>query len=101
MATKDPAKRSLGDYANLPGSPLEEIEGQEVTVAKIEITTRRLRDNPDAPFALITLENGTMYHTWSAFLIEKLEQVPGEALPCPATFEQVVTANKRKVWTVN
>lgn len=100
MADKDPAKRTLGSYANLPGSPLEEIADQEVTVAKIEITTRRLRDNPDAPFALITTDDGTQYHTWSAFLIEKLEQVPGDALPCPATFRQITTANKRQVWTV-
>lgn len=97
---KDPAKKTLGVYANLPGSPLEEIEGQEVTVAKIEITARRLRDNPDAPFAVITLDDGTMYHTWSAFLIEKLEQIPGDALPGVTTFNQITTANKRKVWTL-
>lgn len=99
-AAPDPAKKTLGVYANLPGSPLEEIENQEVTVAKIEITTRRLRDNPDAPFAVITLADGTMYHTWSAYLIEKLEQIPSDGLPGETTFKQVKTANKREVWTL-
>lgn len=93
-------RKTLGSFANLPGSPIEEIEGEEVEIAKIEITTRRLRDDPDAPFAILTTTDGTMYHTWSRFLIEKLEQVPGEELPLPATFTKTKTANGREVWTV-
>jgi len=97
--TKAPA-RTLGSYANLPGDPLESIEGQEVTIEKIEISERRLRDDPNAKFAVLTLEGGSQVHTWSAFLIEKLEQIPGEALPGKTTFRQTETANRRMVWTL-
>lgn len=95
-----PVKRTLGAYANLPGQPIEEIEGQEVTVARIEITTRRFREDPDHPFAIITLQDGDMYHTWSAFLIEKLEQIPADALPGQTTFEKVKTDKGRMVWNL-
>lgn len=98
MADKKP---TLGSYANLPGEPLEGIEGQEVTVAKMEFTRRRLRDDPEAPFVVITLDDGREFHSWSAFLIEKLEQVPGDALPASTTFSQIETANRRKVWTLS
>lgn len=94
------AKPTLGSFANLPGSPLEDIAEQEVEVAKLEFSTRRLRDNPEAPFVVITLTDGSQYHSWSAFLIEKLEQVPGDALPASTTFRQIETAQKRKVWTL-
>lgn len=104
MATgTDPAEapKTLGAHSGLPGDPLEAIEGKTVTVTRIEITTRRLRDNPDAPFAVITLDDGSTYHTWSAFLIDKLEAIPADALPGVTTFHQVVTAAKRKVWTLD
>lgn len=106
MANRNPQETApderpgLGSYSNLPGDPLEVIEGERVMVVQIEITQRRLRDNPNANFALLTLDTGQIVHTWSQFLIEKLEQVPANALPAPATFRQIETANRRKVWTV-
>lgn len=97
----EPTKGSrLAAYAGLPGEPLEEIEGKEVTITKISISTRRLRDDPDAPFAVITLADGSEYHSWSAYLIDKLAAIPEDALPGQAKFVQVTTANKRKVWTI-
>lgn len=98
-AQKD-EKPTLGSFSGLPGDPLEAIEGVPVVVAEIQLSTRRLRDDPNAPFAVIVLEDGSEYHTWSAFLIDKLGAVPAEALPGKTTFTQVVTANKRKVWTM-
>lgn len=98
-APKEPPK-TLGAYSGLPGEPLEAIEGIAVTVAEIEITTRALRDVKDAPFAVITLDDGRTFHTWSPYLIDKLQAVPPEALPGQTTFMQETTAAKRKVWTM-
>lgn len=95
-----PERKTLGSYVDLPGEPLDTVENESVVVTEITITKRRLRDNADAPFAIIKLDDGRELHTWSPYLIEKLEQVPAEALPGPTTFKQEVTANKRKVWVM-
>lgn len=98
-ATPD-GEETLGRFANLPGLPLEEIKGQRVNITKLEFERRPFRDDPDAPFALITLDSGEVYHTWSKHLIEKLEMIPADALPGVTTFKTVTTANKRQVWTL-
>lgn len=101
MAQVDEPKQTLGSFSGLDGQPLEVIEGEPITIIKITIGKRRLRDNPDAPYAVIIAEGGDVYHTWSEYLIERLAQIPVNALPGETVFRKVVTANKRSVWTLD
>ena len=96
-----PAKGTLGSYSGLDGQPIEELEDQPVVIARITIERRRFRDDPNAPYAVIVTEDGAVYHTWSAFLIEQLAAVPLDALPGATVFRKVTTANKRQVWKMD
>lgn len=100
-APEAPKKQTLGAYSGLDGQPIEELRDQEVTIARITIERRRFRDDPEAPYAVIVLEDGSVYHTWSAFLIEQLAAVPESALPGETVFRLVKTKNNREVWKMD
>lgn len=102
MAATEPARKAtLGSYSGLDGQPIETIEGEAVTIVSIHIEKRRFKDDPAAPYAVITLDDGQVLHTWSAFLIEQLAAVPDDALPGETVFRKVTTANKRQVWKMD
>jgi hypothetical protein len=96
-----PVKQTLGSYSGLDGQPIETIEDQLVTVTGIRIEKRRFKDDPQAPYAVITLADGQVLHTWSAFLIEQLAAIPDDALPGETVFRKVTTKNNREVWKMD
>jgi hypothetical protein len=99
MATiPTPERASVGSYSGLDGSELDNIRDQEVDIARVEIGTRRLRDDPEHPYAIIVLTDGQVFHTWSTYLIEQLAAVPDNAFPVPTTFRKVKTDKNREVW---
>lgn len=95
------SRPSLGSYAGLDGQPLDLIEGQLVTVAKIDVGVRRLRDDPQHAYAVIVLDDGQVFHTWSEYLCEQLSAVPLNALPGETTFRKIKTDKKREVWKMD
>jgi hypothetical protein len=98
--TPDPAPvtKTLGAYSGLDGQPIDAIQDQPVVVAKVDVMTRRLRDDPEHVYAIVVLDDGQVFHTWSEFLCEQLAAVPLDAFPVPTTFRKVTTAAKREVW---
>ena len=100
-STESSSRPTLGSYAGLDGQPLDSIEGKEVEVKEIQVSTRRLRDDPNHAYAVIVLTTGEVFHTWSEFLCEQLAAVPRNALPGKTTFRKVTTDKRREVWKMD
>lgn len=98
MATT--ARKGLGDLAQSIGDNLDDIENQPVTVTAISIDRRSL-DSEMRDIAIIEIEGGKRYHTWSPYLVEKLTAISPDDLPAQGVFRRVDTRSGNRVWTVD
>lgn len=82
------------------GELLDKIAGQDVTVASVLFDPRNGKKGP-YELAVITLADGSVYHTGSAVVVERLRNV--SRFPVVAKFEQVASASNpgQKYWTVS
>jgi hypothetical protein len=88
MAT---AKRAAS-FAPGIGKNLTDILDKDVVVTKAWIGERTYEGEP-RPIVLITLDNGDVYHAWSASLADKVAEIPEDQYPL--TFKFVKNATRR------
>lgn len=72
------------------GKSLTEILGSDVVVTKAWIGERTY-DGELRPIVIITLDNGEMYHAWSASLADKISEIPESEYPLTFKFVKVPT----------
>jgi hypothetical protein len=98
-----PRKR-VGDYNPdvETGEVLDGIEDKEVTIASVAFDPRTGKKGPYI-LAIITLDDGSVFHTGGAVVVERLGAIPPEDFPVLATFSMVKSASNpgQSYWTVN
>jgi len=90
MATTAHSVKRAAQFAPGIGKNLTEILDQDVVVTHVSLSERSFEGEP-RPIALITLDNGEVYHAWSASLVDKLSEIPMEEYPLTFKFIKVPT----------
>ena len=94
--------KSVADYNpdSDIGSTLDDINGQQVTIAAVEFEERSGRNGPYA-LSIITLDDGRVFHTGSPVIAKRLSAV-GSMFPVLATFNLVKSTQdpRKSYWTV-
>lgn len=90
MADKIAPKRA-SQFAPGIGKSLTELLGQDVVVAKTSISERSYAGEPTI-CVIVTLENGEIYHAWSASLANKIAEIPEGEYPLTFKFIRVPTS---------
>ena len=72
------------------GKNLTELLGKDVTVTHTWVG-ERMFDGDMRPIVILTLDNGDVYHAWSASLCDKIAEIPVEEFPLVFKFVRVDT----------
>lgn len=70
--------------------PDKGILNKDVVVTKAWVG-ERMYDGEMRPIAIITLDDGSLYHAWSASLVDKLAEIPEDEYPLTFKFIRVPT----------
>jgi hypothetical protein len=100
-----PRPKRLAALASGMGAKLETVADVEVTVVALSFETRPVRnlntqELEDKDIGFITLDDGEMYYTFSAPLIEKLHGIDAADLPALAVFHKKDLPSGHSVWTI-
>ena len=79
------------------GKNITELLDKDVVVTHASVSERNF-DGELRPIVIVTLENGEIYHAWSASLADKISEIPDDAWPL--TFKFVRLATRRPGQTV-
>ena len=110
MAKEAVAPKRVSDYQSdlEAGDVLDSIEGIEVTVASVAFdprTGKKRSDNPTGEYvlAVITLDDGRIFHTGGKVVVERLGAIPPQDFPVLATFSMVKSSSNpgQSYWTVD
>ncbi len=88
--TSTTSPKRAATFAPGIGKGLTEILDVDVVVTKAWIGERTF-DGELRPIVIVTLDNGEMYHAWSASLADKIAEIPEDAYPLTFKFVKVPT----------
>ena len=72
------------------GKNLTELLDKDVVVTHASVSERNF-DGELRPIVIVTLENGEIYHAWSASLADKISEIPDDAWPLTFKFVKIPT----------
>jgi hypothetical protein len=94
MATEKTAPKRASTFAPGIGFKLDDPEhgvmNEDVVVAKAWIGERNF-DGEMRPIVILTMDDGTIYHAWSASLADKIGEIPESEYPLTFKFIKVPT----------
>lgn len=94
MATTQNTPKRASTFAPGIGLKLDDAENgilnQDVVVTSVWVGERNF-DGEMRPIAIITLDDGRIYHAWSASLVDKIAEIPVSEYPLVFKFVKVPT----------